>query len=396
MRQLRFDRLWLGFTVRPHLLVALGAAASALLAASSPNSPAVRTISVAQLQQAISSGSVKTDAELAQQLSGFELTERLSSMRLAQSSANLPGEKSRDALLLLSDRSVFLQPPGDEIPAQQSPDAARARQMLTSLVNYVNTTLRQLPNLIATRETTAFEDRPAEDALEPTGTVSYSYLPLHVVGKSTASVTFRDRKEVVEDGGKSSKQGGRGSGLTTTGEFGPILSTVLGDALKGRITWARWEQSAKLTLAVFHYEVPEDKSNYQIAFCCIVNGYDPSGQPELQPFDEKAGYEGEIRFDPAEGTIYQMTLQSKLPPHALVSNAGMMVEYAPAEIAGRSYMCPTKSVSILRAHVYQPHGMYSQTDYRGPAKTFLNDVAFSHYRRFGSETRILTGANATP
>lgn len=384
--------------MRPYLLVGFFAAASALVAltAASSNSSAVQKLSVAQLEESIASGSGKTDAELAQQLSGFELNERLSSMRLRQLSANLSGEKSRDALLLLADKSAFLPPPSAEISAQPTPDAAARRQMLVKLVNYVNTTLRLLPNLIASRETTGFEDRPAEDALEATGTVSYAYQPLHVVGKSTAMVTFRDRKEVVEDSGKSSRQGQPIGGLTTSGEFGPILSTVLGDALKGKIRWARWEQSAKLTLAVFHYQVPEDKSNYHVQFCCVVNGYDSSGQPELQPFDEKAGYQGEIRFDLADGTISRMTLEADLPPRALVSIAGIMVEYGPTEIAGKGYMCPVKSVSTLQVHVYQPHGMYSRTDYRGPAKTFLNDAVFGRYRRFGSETRILTGEATTP
>jgi hypothetical protein len=33
----------------------------------------------------------------------------------------------------------------------------------------------------------------------------------------------------------------------------------------------------------------------------------------------------------------------------------------------------------------------SRSAYRGEAKTFLNDIAFSKYRRFGSEMRIVPG-----
>ena len=366
-----------------------------LAAAAESSPPALEKITVAQLQQAIAAVPGKSDAELSQQLSGFELTERLSSIRLAQWSSTFPGDKSRQTLLLLADKSVFLNPPADESPVDDMPDPAATRQMLVKLVNYVNTTLRQLPNLIASRETTGFEDRPQEDALEATGTVSYSYLPLHVVGKSLASVTFRDRKEVVdENAGKGSKQGPRIGGLATSGEFGPILSTVLSDALKGKITWARWEQGPTTRWAVFHYEVPEDKSNYRVRFCCVVNGFNADGQADLQPFDEQASYNGEIAFDPADGTIFRMTLEAALPPHELVSNAGMMVEYSPADIGGKSYVCPARSVSMLGAHIYQPHGMFSKSNFQGPSKTFLNDVVFGNYRRFGSESHILTGDNA--
>jgi len=47
-------------------------------------------------------------------------------------------------------------------------------------------------------------------------------------------------------------------------------------------------------------------------------------------------------------------------------------------------------VSLLQAHVGQQNPMFAKSNYRGPAKTFLNDVQFKQYRRFGSETRILT------
>ena len=56
--------------------------------------------------------------------------------------------------------------------------------MLVQIVNYVNTTARQLPNLIATRETAGFEDRPQQDVQQETAVVGLSYLPLHLVGKS--------------------------------------------------------------------------------------------------------------------------------------------------------------------------------------------------------------------
>jgi hypothetical protein len=372
-------------------------AAAVLSHPATPKPTALDKVTVDQLHQAVIAVPGKRDQELAQQLSAFELTERLSAGRLAQWSAGLPGEKSHEALLLLADKSVFLQPPDDEVPTGPTPDPAATRQMLVKVVNYVNNTLRQLPNLIASRDTTGFEDRPQEDALEATGIVSYSYLPLHAVGKSEATVTFRDRKEVIEESaGRSIKKWPRISGMATTGEFGPILGTVLGDALKGKITWVRWEQGAAHPLAVFHYEVPGDKSNYRVQFCCVVGGFDGAGEPELEPFDEKTSYHGEIVFDPADGTIFRMTLLAELPLHELVSSAGMMVEYAPVEIGGKSYICPAKSVSVLEAHVNQPHGMYSKSNFQGPTKTFLNDIVFDHYRRFGSEARILTGESQPP
>lgn len=352
-------------------------------------------VTVAQLAQTLAAEGGVNDVDLAQQLAHLELTERLNASEFARLSGMLPGEHSREALILLADKSAFLAPPQSEIANDPDPDGTATRAMLVGIVGYVNTTLRQLPNLIAARRTIGFEDRPNEDVLEATGTVSYSYQPLHSVGRSIAAVTFRDRKESVEEGSGKGNQGKVG-GLITTGEFGPILSTVVADALKGRITWARWEQGSLGKMAVFRYTVPENRSNYHVQFCCIVESYDGTGQPRMQVFNERAGYHGEITFNPADGSILRMTVEAELSPSGLVPQAGIAIDYGLVEIGGRRYICPQHSVSKLAAHVAKPEGMYSKAMYQGPAKNFLNDIVFGDYKRFGSETRILAGENLPP
>lgn len=353
--------------------------------------------SIAQLEQTLAAAQGKLDADLAQQLLGMELVERLDTVRLARLQAALPGVKSRQSLLILADQSEFLPPPDDEAVQEAVPEPAETRQMLVRIVNYVNSTIRQLPNLMALRKTTGFQDRPQEDRQEETAVVSLSYMPLHDMGSSSIVVTYRDHKEVVDESAtKAAKKSAPVGGLVTSGEFGPILSTVLADAIKGKITWARWQQGAAGRVAVFHYVVPAEKSNFNIKFCCVVNGYGSNGLPEKVLFDERSGYHGEIVFDPADGSILRLTLEAELPSGGLVPRAGIAIEYGPVEIAGKSYICPARSVSILEAHTTQQPSTASRSQYRGPAKTFLNDVVFSQYRRFGSETRILPGESEPP
>ena len=370
------------------------------LSAAAEKPVAVAKVSVEQLQEALAADRDKPDADVARQLLNMELTERLSTAMLAQLEAKLPGNKSQEALVALADLSGFLDPPAAEIPADAMPDAVAAHEMLAQVVNYVNTTVLQLPNLIATRDTTGYEDRPAEDIQQETAIVGLSYLPLHVVGRTNVIVTYRDRKEVLDEGGANVKKRGPAvHGLETGGVFGPILSVVVGDALKGKVTWSRWEKGEGGAEAVFHYAVMKDKSDYKVQFCCISDGIDlnASGQAVWQVFSELAAYHGEIAFDPVTGAILRMTMEAEMPPNEVVSTAGMYVEYAPVEIGGKTYICPVKSVSILKAHTaLPPKGMQSAASYKGPAKTFLNDVAFGQYRRFGSETRILTGDGLAP
>jgi hypothetical protein len=220
--------------------------------------------------------------------------------------------------------------------------------------------------------------------------VSYSYQPLHFVGMSTATVTYIDHKEIVGEAEKKTPTKGQHiGGLVTAGEFGPILTTVVADALKGKITWARWEQSPAGAAAVFHYAVPEDKSHYRVKFCCIANGFHSDGQPDLQIFDEQAGYHGEIVFNPDDGSILRMTAEAEMSAHELVPKAGIAIEYSPVEIGGKNYICPARSISILLANTTQAQGAVSRTNYKGQPKTFLNDVTFDNYRRFGSESHII-------
>jgi hypothetical protein len=168
--------------------------------------------------------------------------------------------------------------------------------------------------------------------------------------------------------------------------------------LKGKITWSHWEKGASGTEAVFHYSVPKEKSNDKVQFCCVSSGLDSSaGRTVWQVFSELAAYHGEIAFDPVTGAILRITMEAEMPPNEVVSTAGIVVEYGPVEIGGKTYICPVKSVSILKAHTEEPKmGLHMASSYQSQAKTFLNDVAFGQYRRFGSETRILTGDSLAP
>ncbi len=120
-----------------------------------------KRVTVAELEQTLAAVHGLPDAEVAMQLSDLELTERLSTARLDRLETDLPGEKSRQALLILADTSAFLDPPAAETPSQASPDLTTQQKILALTVNYVTQTLHQLPNFFATRVTRSFEDTPA-------------------------------------------------------------------------------------------------------------------------------------------------------------------------------------------------------------------------------------------
>jgi VWFA-related protein len=371
-----------------------------LLAGISLPAVAARNITVEQLQQVLSATHGKADAKVAKQLSDLQLTERISAARLSRWEADLPGPESRRSLVLLADVAAFLEPPAAEIPATPAPDFAAQRRMIALTVDYATKTLHQLPNFFATRDTVRFEDTPQRFRAD---TSEIPYQPLHPVGRSTDTILYRDGNEVVDARGAKGKNQPATQGLITTGVFGPVLGTVLVDAAQGKLAWSHWEQDAAGPLAVFRFAVPREKSHYEVEFCCVT-----SDNGSYRVFQQFSGYHGEMAVDPSNGAILRLTLEADLKPADKIVRSGILVEYGPVEIGGKTYICPLKSVSISDAPALDPNAFELQR-YRGGAllehdrqtapthlRTMLNDVVFEQYHLFHANARMLAGNNGAP
>ena len=329
-----------------------------------------KRITVKELEQTLASSEAahQADATVTRQLSAMELTERLSSARLERLKAGLPGVKAQTALLALADSSALLDPPAAESLAKPEPDQAALYRMMASVVNYVSTTLQHLPNFIATREITSFENQPPQFTL-----------------RSTSVVTYRNGQEVVEKADANSKNQQPMPGLVTNGIFGPILGTVLRDALTGSVRWGRWETGTNGAVAVILYAVPLDKSHYSVwSTCSVFTCRSKTGNDVRQgvEVDEPVAYHGEIAFDPVSGTILRIAIVADMPFGDYVVRSDIAVEYGSVEIGGKSYICPMRSISLLVE--------YASANHSGLPQRLLNDVVYQQYRRFGSESRILT------
>jgi hypothetical protein len=361
---------------------------------------AAKRVTVAQLEKTLTAIHGKTDSQIARQIYDLELSERLSAAKLEQWQKEFSGSEARQALVALADQSAFFDPPPAENPTTAAPDADSQRQLLQQAEQRVAETLSKLPNFFAERKINLFEDTPAKEAPASMTPFYVSYRPLHQVAKFSATVLYRDHKEVVDWGeAKSDASDEEALGLLTTGEFGPILQMVLADASQGKLTWSHWEQGAAGPEAVYRYSVPKDKSHYQIQFCCI-----PAGSTHV--YKEYAGYHGEITLDAINGTIHRLTLQGDLKTPDPMTKANLMVEYGPVEIGGKTYICPVRSIAFALAQQQARRqfsemagdnsfgGLHQSADETGPTpelrmQTLLIDVTFEKYHMFRSESRIL-------
>ena len=349
---------------------------------------ASKGLSVADLERTLNADRGRPDAQIARQLSDFELTERLSATTLARLQSLSPGTQTTQELKILADQSEFLPLPPAELPSLPAPDFAEQRKIMALVVNYVSKTIHELPNFYATRVTTSFEETP----LIQRPTYSTPYQPLHPVSATQTTVLYRDGREVVEAAKIASNAAKpQERGLNASGVFGPIMSTVFLDAARSNLSWSHWEQVPSGSRAVFQYAVPQQHSQYRASYCCIPDP-DP-GNPPTKPFDQIVGYHGEITVDPLDGSIVRLTVVADLKPSDPMQRADILVEYGPVDIGGKTYICATRSIALSTAlsqsRLPGNPGLPAVVT-PGPPQTLLNDVAFERYHMFLASARILT------
>lgn len=344
-------------------------------------------LSVAEAEQLVLSGNPNDTAPLHR----AELSERLSATRLARWQAAVKDPNLRSVLQALADQSAFLPLPKTEIPTVPPPSETEQKAILLRATDYAVSMRKRLPNFLAQRTTTHFEiatlddiKREEQDLKFEQGSrarLGYTVLGdpnrsqhMFLVGVSRSTVTYRDGAEVrtAEAASKHTLQL-MDQGLTSSGEFGSILSLVDRDAAAGTIAWDHWEQGPGKLLAVYAYSIPKDKSHFGLSA--------PSSFPGLPMQRTNPAYHGEIAIDPADGSIYRIVIHADADlddPHSL---SGIVVEYAPTTIGTRSCICPIHSIAIMSdiESVKEPNLL----------RQFINDVLFTQYHLFGSESRII-------
>ena len=350
-------------------------------------SPAgIERVTVEQLEHALSTLDGSSDADIARQLSCLELSERLSTAKLATLEARLKGKKARQALVALADESVFLAPPAGEMPSTAPPDAATQRLMMSRTVNYVDKALPKLPNFFANRTMVQYHERPPKPG--QTWKTAAGDQSLYLDETFKAKMLFRDGKEVVQEEatkGKPLKPGER--------TFGPLLATVLVGATSAHsdLTWSRWEQGAKGPQAVFRYRVPQETPLFFVGFGYLAN------DDRMVPLQKKAAFHGEFAVDPASGAILRLTVQADLEARLPLERSDVMVEYSPVVIGGNTYFCPARSVSIVRQRTAMDiHEWGEKFKVYAPFETILSDMAYEKYHVFHPTARMLPGFTLEP
>jgi len=391
--------------MRGFLVLVLSATVSAL--ASTPKQPPTPMLTVAQLEQFISASHGVKDKKLARQIYDLKLTERLSDASLARLKKELPGPKSLEALTTIADESAFLSLPAAEIPSRPAPSSEEQSELLSRTVDYLTRTVHKLPDLYATRITTAYVGTAT--AIPPGAyDAIFGFWGLHhdqrlAPGlKSSVTVLYRDGQDTYADEKERVRRecGYSAPASISTGQFGQMLALLPEIIAKDGLTWDHWEQDGAEYEAVFRYSAfltHQDEVN------CPAEVHVPPG-----PYE----YHGEIAIRPDDGTVLRIT---RVWPSTLdllgygpaMYEGDVMVKYGPVEIGQIVYICPARSVSVGLAPALEalpqtrPPKERAEFDHHfglteDPIWEGVDDVVFQNYHVFRAETKILPGFNTAP
>lgn len=353
---------------------------------------AVDPVTFAQLEQRIAAAHGKSDKYLEKHISNLYLTERLDHRKFLQLSESLPGKRSRSALLAIGDASAFLDPPRSEMVMEVGPPAKTEGEILIRAAQFVAQESRRMPDFLVQRVTTRFEDAKHY----PYSTVIAYYTPanFHFFDRRVANLRYVGGEEEELRSNGHPKRGRditlSPKGLTTWGEFGPLLETVMTDVLASKVGWNRWEQTDTGRVAVFRFAVPEEKSHYTVEYCCLVSPNNATTEYKALP-----AYHGDITIDPATGRVLRVVLKCDLAPGQVITRADVELEYGSVDIAGKSYFLPLRGVTASATPSIKYHltGMGSNSggfmEMDRYVITSINDLKFQDYRVFRTEMRIL-------
>ena len=357
---------------------------------------APRRVSVHELEQILDTANAEQDGELANQLAGLELSERLNSKLLSIWKNRLRGKKSIAALVTLADESAFLDPPAAEILSDPAPDRDMQRRMILGTEKYLKEVIPKLPDFFAVRTTTEYE-QPSPQKTDTWKTAPADQLLREAVTEKV-TLRYRNGHEEQDTEKRKASPSARRRDLNLIGVFSPILGSVLGDATRGDsiLIWSHWEHGERGREAVFRYFVRADNPHYNVTYCCLVGG---------RTFLMSPRYLGELTIDPGTGAILRLTMEAELgwihepnlSPVLPAKGAAAMIEYGPVEIGGKEYICPQRSVVTMRVRTVTPLTVWGQTfDVYAPYETRLNDIVYRDYHKFGAEGRMLPGFDVVP
>jgi hypothetical protein len=182
---------------------------------------------------------------------------------------------------------------------------------------------------------------------------------------------YADQKEartVVDVNGQKSKlDASELPGAHSNGEFGGVLQMIFDPAAKAEFQWQKTEEKDGQKMQVFSYSVAASNSQF------VLTAPDRTQIP--------APFHGLLLIDDATRSVRRLVAETgELPPDFGIKSSWININYEYIAINGHDYLLPTNGEVGLK---------------QGKREAVSNQLRFSNYRRFGSQSRILSSGPIT-
>jgi len=237
------------------------------------------------------------------------------------------------------------------VRAQPAPSPAEQDKLLESMHDYAARYVSSLPNFLCAQVTRQLE----------AGLKSNRW---HKGDTLVSKLSFnqgREQRVLDSVNGKPVHPGQNRwrAPLQTEGEFGLLLSRVLGPESEAWFTWSRWETVRGKNLAVFDFSVDKQHSTLSLTLSETVKAIVP--------------YHGSVYADPATGAIWRISdAATEIPASLLTREISTTIDYAEIMIADKQYLLPVEAtVSLLLEN-----------------RRVRNEMVFQGYRKFEADSAI--------
>jgi len=155
------------------------------------------------------------------------------------------------------------------------------------------------------------------------------------------------------------------AGATGSGEFGATLSSIFDPATKTAFHRESWRTERKHRVAVYNYVVEQARSRYTLT----------TGEG-TQRRQAVVGYHGVLEIESETGEVLHFTfVADHLPKDIMLLSASTTVDYSWADVGGRDYLLPWRSVAEVRS----------------PTVSARNEMEFREYHKFSADSSIEFG-----
>ncbi len=152
-------------------------------------------------------------------------------------------------------------------------------------------------------------------------------------------------------------------GAVSQGEFGSLLLSLFMGAPRDRFVWDHWTTLRRRPTYVYAFTIKIEDSTYNVQ-------YASSWQ---QPMSARSGQHGFVYVDCETGRVVRIYAEADgIPDDFPVTNVSTLVDYDFVDVGGRQFLLPLRALVRMGTRRVQTR----------------NEVEFSSYRKFGSDTNI--------